>query len=867
MKQVIISIMRTVLPYWRAASVCLLLAIVFPLFGYHLLQDPFGFNSDQLYCAHFCDDLWQGRDVQGFHMPGAPYVFPDMALLLFCRMLTSNVAVLFLLYSFCFYTLLIFVLMMICRRIGFFWEESFAIAGLGVAFLLAYHIDPAYDGSGLLLTYPGNHMGCFLMGLAVLAFTLRAVQTGYHWLSSALMVGVCGLSCFSDQLLIVQCLAPLGAAVLLLGICRVIPFRRVLITIALLALSVLLGMMIRKLFLQLGFVPMCLERKDPLFQIPLSDALQRFYANWCLKGREQTATKILLLLHGLAGLAVLIIWSRQTRRSPDLSTSRYETPTPAMERPRLDRAAILLVALVLLLAPLANAAVLIVAGWIEPFAVSRYLYTWWFLPFLCLVLWARLLPGRLVRFVPAIIVLLVASRLLTLPDGLSLDRITPRYPPLARVLDELARKHGPLRGFAEFWRARESHYLTQEQVAVVPVLPNGSPWFHAFNPNSFLSDDRHDTNIPDYHFVIFPTNKSEPGPDPDQIAARYGKPVEIIPAGEYIIWRYESMRHRQLDLFLRSQIAQRLVREKPYLVPSEPVALRTPKRNLTPCEARGNIALQRGQELTIRFDKPVTGAMIDLSANYCDAYTLVFLHDGRELARARVPLVEWTGAEFVYCKPGLQSRLVPVPAACRSEGFNEVKLIPSGGSPSFVVGHFLVFDEWIPYQSIEEQQLERYHRYEGEKLISPPSPEITVVDEASASGGHCRQATASYQGCMAYGPYTFLAPGRYRIAFALKVEDNRSSDVVAAVDSCALRGERILQTRALRGQEFSAANRYQVFDFTIDIQDELDFVEFRVMAYGQTKVTLDYVDVTRLTSEPTSEACEQPRPQSTGISH
>lgn len=867
MKKVVIPIIRILLAYWRSVGVGLLLAVVFSLFGYHLLQDPFSFNSDQLYCIHFCDDFWQGRDVQGFHMPGAPYVFPDMALLLLCRMLTSNVAALFLLYSFLYYSLLILVLMMICRCIGLFWNESFAIAGLGVAFLLACHLDPAYHAFGLLLTYPGNHMGCLLIGLAVIAFTLRAMQTGYHWFSAALMVGVCGLSCFSDQLLSVQYLAPLAGAVLLLGICRLIPFRRGAITIALLALSIFLGMMIRKYFIQLGFVPMSLARKAPLFQMSLIDSFQQFCANWRLQVNEQSVTKILLLFYGLAGLAVLVTWSLQARRSLALSTPRREIPTSTATGSRLDRTAILLLALVLLMAPLVNAGILIVTGWIEPFAVTRYLYTWWFLPFLCLGLWARLLPGRSVRFVPAIIVLFVVSRLLTFPDDLSLDRITPRYPPLARVLDELVRKHGPLRGFAEFWPARESRYLTQEHVAVVPVLPNGSPWFHAFNPNSFLSDDRHDTNIPDYHFVIFPTNKSEPGPDPDQIAARYGKPVEIIPTGEYIIWRYERMRHRQLDLFLRAQIAQRLVREKPYLVPSEPVALRTPKRNLTPCEARGNIPLQRGKELTVRFDKPVTGAMIDLSANYCDAYTLVFLHDGRELGTARVPLVEWTGAEFVYCKPGLQSRLVPVPAACRSEGFNEVKLIPSGGSPNFAVGHFLVFDDWIPYQSIEEQQQERYHRYEGEKLNSPASPEIAVLDESSASGGHSRQATTSYQGCMAYGPYTFLEPGRYRIAFALKVSDTQSSDAVAAIDSCALRGERILLGRTLRGKDFSTANHYQIFNLTLDTQDELDFVEFRVMAYGQTKVTLDYIDVTRLRSEPTSEACEQQTPQPSGISH
>ena len=134
-----------------------------------------------------------------------------------------------------------------------------------------------------------------------------------------------------------------------------------------------------------------------------------------------------------------------------------------MGESRLDRTSVLLVALVLLLAPLTNAAVLIVTGSVDPCSVSRYQYTWWFLPLMCLVVWSRLLPGRLPRLIPGIVVILVAFRLLTFPDPLRLDRLTPRYPPLARALDEMVRKHGPLRGFAEFWSAREMRYLTQER--------------------------------------------------------------------------------------------------------------------------------------------------------------------------------------------------------------------------------------------------------------------------------------------------------------------------------------------------------------------------------------------------------------------
>jgi hypothetical protein len=141
-------------------------------------------------------------------------------------------------------------------------------------------------------------------------------------------------------------------------------------------------------------------------------------------------------------------------------------------------------------------------------------------------------------------------------------------------------------------------------------------------------------------------------------------------------------------------------------------------------------------------------------------------------------------------------------------------------------------------------------------MSRPDSEEVTTIADASASAGHARQATAGFQGCMAFGPYLPLPPGRYRVEFALKVDDNTSTDTVATIDAYAFAGQQRLQVRPLRGSDFSSANQYQVFSFTFDAEEELDLVEYRVIVPGSTKVTLDYVDVTRLTSEKSAEACE-----------
>jgi hypothetical protein len=194
-----------------------------------------------------------------------------------------------------------------------------------------------------------------------------------------------------------------------------------------------------------------------------------------------------------------------------------------------------------------------------------------------------------------------------------------------------------------------------------------------------------------------------------------------------------------------------------------------------------------------------------------------------------------------------------VPPACRAEGFNEVRVVPAGRSEHFSIGHFLVFDDWIPYQSGWDRHYDPYHRYEGEKLSHMASSAVSTIQDPSASNGQAQQALSTFEGCLAYGPYTILAPGRYRAEFALKVEDNTSTDVVATIDSCAFGGEQILHSRPLRGVDFPSARQYTVFSFCFDADDELDLVEFRVSVHTKAKVTLDYVDVTRTATATTSD--------------
>jgi hypothetical protein len=831
-----------VVNYCCVIGAVLLLAATFALFACNYVQSDTSFNSDHLYCIHFCDDVLHGRDIQGWHLPAAPYLFPDMVLVCVSMSLTSNLAAIFTLYQAFYYGLLLVVLFVVLRNVGLSRQNAFLIGCISLTFLLACHLHPSYVNRSLPMFHPGNHMGCLLVGLAALACILRMMRSGQGWISGALFAVVCTIAGLSDQLLIVQFLAPISITLLLLSIFRQISFLRSLMAILMMGLSTLFALKAHPFIRALGLMPMKILQSQTDRSPNWSDSLLQFGANIWGIVNDQPIMCIVFVLNLMGTFAVLIQCLRRKKHTPGEMAEVAGTSEFSVHRSQVERSTLLLLAVFFLLSPGCSVAAVLIMGSVKEAALLRYLHTCWLFPYLCLLVWTHLLPWRAARLAPWIVTAVVGFRLLSFSETSPWQRFGPPYPPLAEKLDELTRGYGRLRGVAEYWQARRMHYLTNEHVSIAPILGLGMPWFHGFNPNAYLADDPNDLTVPDYHFVI--VSPDDPaGPSPEHILLRYGKPVEIIAAGGYEIWRYERLLDRQWELFLRAQLAQRLVRRKPFLSPAQPETLRSPKPNLTPWNDSRNLRVERGSSLSIRFDKIITGATIDISSNYSDQYNMIFVRDGLDVGSVRVPSVEWTGAETAYCAPGLQSRLVPVPPNCQAEGFDEVRLVPQGRSQHFCVGHFLVFDDCIPYQFHGSRQVEKYHRYEGEKLNRLESPEVADREDATASNGLARQASASYQGCMAYGPYTMLAPGRYRIDFALKVADNTSSDIVAAIDSYAFSGEQFLQRSRLRGTDFSRVDEYQIFSLTIEAEEELEMVEYRVIVPGKTTVTLDYVDV------------------------
>lgn len=147
----------------------------------------------------------------------------------------------------------------------------------------------------------------------------------------------------------------------------------------------------------------------------------------------------------------------------------------------------------------------------------------------------------------------------------------------------------------------------------------------------------------------------------------------------------------------------------------------------------------------------------------------------------------------------------------------------------------IVVEELAPSDSV---------KYEAEQLRTSNG---TVSNEAGASNN--KVLASNGVGYIMYGPYTAdQAPNdTYRATFRMKVANNSSSSVVARIDASNSHGSGQWAWQDLKGTDFPAANTYYAFSVDFNRENE-GTMEYRVYGYGLTNVTIDYVEVNKITA-------------------
>lgn len=803
--------------------VSLLFTSLFLLFcGY--VADATAFNSDNLLSAAECNDLLHGRDVTDWHLPGAPYLFPDLLLLLPCQLLAPTLPVAFLAYCLLLHAALVGSLAWLGRLSGLNWRTAVVAAGCGSLLLVAMYLGKVMEDRAALLVHPGSHLAALVVGLFLVALTAHSLSRGQSWILAIIYLLIGGFGSFSDRLVVVQLLAPLGLALLLLAARRVISVKQAGIQLALLAGSYLLSCIIKQCFLHLGFQLLELETSSDqlsfsVFYSMLSQLYRGIATNYLLL--------LLIPLHLLAALAVICFCSRRSRPKP--------------ENDRLNRPAVMLAALTFVLSPLCILGALFVLGMSHHPALCRYVLSLWFLPPLLLPLLIVWLPGKAARasalVLNAGIVIFALQRAWMLLPGIDYRRFEQPYPPLAQELDRLARERGPMNGLGSYWLARSTNWFTREKVTINPLSAMGEPWFHACNPGCFLPDD--DLRIPSYQFVV--VRHGDPfGPSAGVLALHFGTPAERIAVGREEIWLYHSLRPPAFDRFLRSRLADRLQRQRSFIGPIQPACLAQPKKSITSEDAPGTLALEAGQTCEIRFAHPITGHVLDVGASAEARLEVEFFHAENQVAGLQVPSIPWTGT---YYKPGIQARLLPLPAVLRERPWDRLLIRLRPDSENVRLGHVLVFADDIP-GLVEEQPLPRVTRVrlEAEELL-PINGGMSYSEDATASRGRGRLAVSDPQSWVIHTPRLFLPPGRYRLEAAMKVDGDAGSDEVASLLIGCLSPTKKLAELKLHGNDFSVVGRWVAQKVTFEVPEDVENVQIGVVAAGKTPIHVDYLDL------------------------
>lgn len=814
---------------WASASplfvVSLLMVSLFLLVSAYL-AGPTAFNSDNLLSCAQCDDLLKGRDVTDWHLPGAPYLFPDLLLLLPCQGLAPTLPFAFLAYGLLLHLALVASLAWLGRLSGLHWPAALVAAGCGGIFLLGSYLNKALSDRACLLVVPGSHFAALVVGVFLLALTIHSLRRP-SWMVAILYLLIAGFAIFSDRLLVAQFLAPLALALIVLAARRILDLKATGVQLALIAASFLFSCVIKLLFQWLGLHLLALETSPgPLHGPDFFRMLRRLYQSVA----DDHLLCVLVPLHLLVALLVVWLWSRRSAPTPEESSS--------------NRLAVLLAALTFMLSPPCILGTLFVLGMSQHPAINRYVLSCWYLPFLLLPLLMCWLPGKATRVTAIVLqmgmVIFGVRQAVVLLPSVDRQRFEQPYPPLAQALDRLARERGPLYGLGSFWTARSTTWFTREKVVVNALSAFGEPWFHASNPARFLPDD--DLRIPRYQFLVV---RHEPPlwPSRSFLALHYGTPAERIRVGTDEIWLYDTIRSPALDNFLRARLADRLHRRLPCTAPIEPACLAQPKKSTTPSDSSGTIALEPGQTCEVRFAQPITGRVLDVGASHDAHLEIAFFHGATHLGSLPVSSVQWTGGG--YDKPGIQSRLLPLPAELCSQPWDRLVIRPRTGCENVRLAHVLVFADAIAGVDAE-RPLPRVPRIrlEAEELL-PINPGTPYLDEpdAAASGGFVRRSPVDYPASMAYTPRLFLPAGRYRLECALKVGRVQPTDEVVTFLIGCVTSQAKAAERTLHGSDFAAAGQWTTHQVSFEVAQEMENIQFGVIGSGKTSITVDYLDL------------------------
>jgi hypothetical protein len=136
--------------------------------------------------------------------------------------------------------------------------------------------------------------------------------------------------------------------------------------------------------------------------------------------------------------------------------------------------------------------------------------------------------------------------------------------------------------------------------------------------------------------------------------------------------------------------------------------------------------------------------------------------------------------------------------------------------------------------------------YEAEDLATD-LPRLDLIDDKASNGkarvGQPAMHTDPAHEGLTFGPYASLMPGKYKVLYRLKHQDDGSTGTVATVDVFSSSAGGALAGRDIQASDFVSKGQYQEFALDLETPQRYDDLEFRVLYEGRGTLWADNVEV------------------------
>ena len=629
-------------------------------------------TSDSLHLVSLYQDIFVDKyPIRSWNLPSPPYFFPDMTLFIPLLRATADIGHGFVLYTILFYFPILLILAAIAYTVYEDWFWCFVcVFSVGLLFV-AISQERAYLYPLYEFFYPNYHAGQLLSGFALVAIFIRSSDKGYSWMSAGSFLLLACLTIASDLLIVPQFLIPMIITSCVFFLLRLIPLSAFATTSILSAAAYILASIMLLALRTMGVFNIASSFDG--FSLDAGIFLQN--ALGFLRDMRSFYDSHPVFFFMFFTAVITSGLQIAENRHHFLAGQKGENSSEKSQTPLL----ILLVFSVI-------SAIGTIVG---PIAINRWVAVWcvhylqvlYVLPILLISIFlvSHIIKGSLW---PKMIILLTAIvsiyMILTGTRALEADGLSLPYPKSVQRLDKLSKEHGFRYGYGYYWHAKFITVFSREGVRV-NQLDKNLGFFQWMNNNAWYCSipGGNNAKYPKYEFILVTPSTRQ------TVAEKFGKPAAVEYCDGLEVHLYDRKSDVAFRNFLRVPALMINDRDLP-ASPSSPEYLSLYKPDGSASSAPGNLEIPADGDVSIQFDPPARGEIIEFAADSDGEYLLHFLAKDKPIDTLTVP--KGAGA-------GLKIRYLLLPESIKEEPFDTLVIHNLASVGATRVGHIFIYDD------------------------------------------------------------------------------------------------------------------------------------------------------------------------------